>query len=377
MALEFGLNTEAGRLLRALYGKQKYSGTPHFSSLKTGAPLQYQPRMKDLGINPSRRALDPTEPSIDRETIASLDIPSVLPTPAPGPAPIERLGIQKRSQSTIRKRLEVEARTGDISLPPLKPGRNTDAEKRRLQMINQFKGGKGLPESASLPPLTGPLPMLLTGGGRPPQAAHLRPPTRSLPLTSPGGEGVSPSDTPLLRELRATYAAVASGMEESEAFMREVRALGQGSAGEEASHASGVLEAGRELARLQVAITKELGKVRGGAASVRGVGGGGVGGRGGEEEDWGEQQQQQHATASPPNISPSKQPKHSPSSPKPINQGDTVGGGFRVGLAGGNSAADPPHSFNLSLAGASVQLSPRKERPSPSSPPVSPLKGKQ
>jgi len=184
MALDFGLNTEAGRLLRALYGKQKYGAAPHFSTLKTGAPLTQQPRMKDLGINPLRRALDPMEPSLDREAMAALDIPSVIPAPAPGPAPIERLGIQKRSHSVIKRRAEVEARSGDISLPPLKPGRNTDAEKRRLQMINQFNGGKGLPEGASLPPLGGPYPCSLWVARARPCAA---PPPAPCPSSPRGG----------------------------------------------------------------------------------------------------------------------------------------------------------------------------------------------
>jgi len=299
--------------------------------------------MKDLGAVPGRT--DPTAPTFNRAAVDSLDIPSVLVAPELPLAPIERLGIQKRSHSTIKKRAEWEASHGDISLPPLKPGRNTDAEKYKLQIINQFKGGKALPSDVAFPALQGAIPLSLLSGKASNSSA--RPPTRIFPLTSVGGEESGSGDSLLLRELRATYVAVAQGMEESEAFMKEVRGLGGASEKEEAAHASSVLEAGRELLKIQAGINKELARLRGPPATI----------------EFGED-----VSLSPPAVSPGKSINqhsrlHLSPIPKPISDGDTVGGGFRVFPGSKSPPPPPPQDIkfrnDLSLSGAPA-LSPPK-----------------
>jgi len=257
--------------------------------------------------------------------------------------------VQKRSKSAIAARSAAEARAGDIALPPLRKGRNTEAEKSRLQVINQFKGGKGGGLTA-VAALEGEIPLTLlnpTGGagwGRPPAA------TAAPPLQPPGG-----GDSDLLRELRRTYAAVARGMEEAAAFADEMRALGASTAAVEAKHAAEVLGAGRELARLQGLINRELAATQQerpltvGSSSAPdsppqhhhppegGRGGGGGGGGGGSQRG---------------------SPTHALKPPRAFGEGDMVGGGFRV-FSHGASASPPKvavHDFKtegLGVFGAS------------------------
>ena len=300
IASQFGAGTAAGRLLRQLYGKPEYHAAPSFRALATRPLAGPQPRMRDLGA-PATRARDPTAATFDRA--APLDVPSVLPA-APAPlAAIEALGPQRRSASSIRARSEAEARAGDIALPPLRRGRNAEAEKQRLQLINQFKGGLGGGQVA-LAATDGPIPLaLLTGPGR----AQARPASRA----AGSGRGASPEpDSQLLQALRGTYAAVATGMEEAHKFMEELRGLGAATTQAEARHAAEVLGQGRELARLQAAINSEVSRrrpvtVEGG----RGLGGGGGGG-------------------SPAAAAPAGSPPRAP--PRAFGEGDIVGGGFRI-----------------------------------------------
>ena len=330
MAQAFGMDTAAGRLLRGIYGKPGYSAAPSFRGLATRPLGGPQPRMRDLGA-PLGRARDPTAATLDRS--APLEVPSVLPAPPAPPAPIDALGPQRRSASAIRARSEAEARAGDIALPPLRRGRNTELEKARLQAINQFKGGKG-GGLVQLAATDGALPLALL---QPP--GHARGGAQLAQAQAQARPGTT--DSALLQALKGTYAAVATGMEEAEAYMRELRALGGATAAAEARHASEVLAQGRELARLQALMNREASARRPvtvelGASRSPGGGSGGGGGGGG-------------ASGSPPRAAP-----------RAIGEGDCVAGGFRVpaGSGGGGGSV-------LALLGGEmgvVGVSPTKAR---------------
>ncbi len=75
-------------------------------------------------------------------------------------APIElRTGHGVMLKEDIDRKQAEDARTGDVVLPPLTKAVSTDTEKRRLQALFQFKGGKALPEELTLAPIDGHVPL--------------------------------------------------------------------------------------------------------------------------------------------------------------------------------------------------------------------------
>ena len=52
-------------------------------------------------------------------------------------------------------RLELQAKDADITFQPAKKAVSTDAEKRKLAAMFQFKGGKALPDELTLAPVEG------------------------------------------------------------------------------------------------------------------------------------------------------------------------------------------------------------------------------
>lgn len=75
-------------------------------------------------------------------------------------APIElRAGLGVVHKDVIDSRLAEDERTADRVLPPLSKAVSTEAEKRKLQAVFQFKGGKALPEELTLAPVDGHLPL--------------------------------------------------------------------------------------------------------------------------------------------------------------------------------------------------------------------------
>ncbi len=75
-------------------------------------------------------------------------------------APIElRAGLGVVHKDVIDSRLAEDERIADRVLPPLSKAVSTEAEKRKLQAVFQFKGGKALPEELTLAPVDGHLPL--------------------------------------------------------------------------------------------------------------------------------------------------------------------------------------------------------------------------
>lgn len=78
----------------------------------------------------------------------------------PSFAPIElRAGQGVVPKSEIDRRREEDERTADTVFPPLTKPVYTEAEKRKLQALFQFKGGKALPEELTLAPIEGHVPL--------------------------------------------------------------------------------------------------------------------------------------------------------------------------------------------------------------------------
>ena len=348
LAAQFGLNTEAGKLLLSLYGRKGYASAPDFRALPTRPLPSSRPRMRDLGA-PAERARDPSEATFDRDAVAAVDAarPSVAPKPPTPPAPIEALGVQKRSKSRIAAAEALASARGDIVGPPLRPGRNADVEKRRLQAAFQFKGGKALPEGVAAPALEGPVPLALlgVGGARPGSSASGR---RSGSGGGGGGGGAPAGGTgSLLQELRATHAAVGAAVDDAEAFMQELRRMGRATGGAEAEHALALQGQGRELGRLAAAIRAEE------AAEMARRG-----------ETGGAPRAPPQAPATPAGAGGGG--RSAPPPPRPFHEGERVGGGFRK--LPHSPTAPAGAAAPLRITGTPAPLSPRsppKERRQP------------
>jgi len=338
LAAQFGLNTEAGKLLLSLYGRKSYASAPDFRALAT-RPLPFRPRMRDLGA-PAERARDPADATFDRAAVAAVDAerPSMLPLPPAPPAPIEALGAQKRSKTAIAAREAAAAAAGDIVGPPLRPGRNGDAEKRRLQATFQFKGGKALPDGLSAPALDGPVPLALLGSPPAGAAAARR------PGSSGGGGGGGGGGSVLLWELRATHAEVAAAVDDAEAFMAELRRMGRATEAAEAEHAVALAGQGRELARLAAALREEECAELARRGAARGAAAG---------------------TPLPAAPLATASPRSPPHPPRPLHEGQRfAAGGFRKLPASppraSGSRADAAHP--LSVTGTPAPISPRSPK---------------
>lgn len=183
-----GHDTEAGRILASLYGKPK----PVVSAPKPVRSSSWAPAQAWRRPQHSPEAADPRAATLNREAIAAVDADK------PGPivvrqaqrAPIDLLDSRRRSAQAIADATEAEAATADRPAgPPVKPGYNIEAEKRRLQLTFQFKGGKGLPAEGLSEPLTGHIPIpIITGTGARTRKAR----TEQQALTRPASaSGVS------------------------------------------------------------------------------------------------------------------------------------------------------------------------------------------
>jgi hypothetical protein len=159
----FGLETEVGRMMLSLYGRPK-APPRNWRTLKT-APLAPQPRLVAGAIS------DPTAATFDRaRATAAAD---ARPRPfdhaaaaarAAIPAPVDALRSRRSAASiaaaTAREKPDVSAR------PLLRPGRDADSEKARLQATFAYRGGKGAGvDVAPLIDEATPMPVVFLGGG--------------------------------------------------------------------------------------------------------------------------------------------------------------------------------------------------------------------
>lgn len=241
-SLALAFDGEAARLLRGLYGRRKAAEPPR--DFKTVRMVEPHRPMRNLNSVPD--AADVYSATLNRTAMAVLDAEK----PAPvvyrprHVAPIERASGVIRSKEQIARALELEDAMADRAQAPIRPGRNTELEKARLAQQFTFKGGKALPEVALPAPVPGHVPLNIVTG----KAGAMRR-TGRLGGGAGGGshDGPAPPTSELLHELKATYDAVARGMEESAEYLQQLRALGAASKAQEAAHAADVAMRSREL----------------------------------------------------------------------------------------------------------------------------------
>lgn len=149
LARLYGLETDVGRLMLGIYGKPKPS-KQDWRSLST-TPIGAQPRMRELGTRPGARSAAAS--TINREAIAAVDAarPRPLGPAMPPPTAAVDLLPSRRSAASIAKRESAIARETVSTRPLLRPGRDSSAEKLKLQANFYLRGGKGAGMEA--PPL--------------------------------------------------------------------------------------------------------------------------------------------------------------------------------------------------------------------------------
>lgn len=244
LATVFGHDTDVGRMLQGLYGRPKASRAPPPSRLK---PMSGpQPLM--VGLNSKPDAIDPRARTLNRAAMEIID--------ATKPSPVVQREVHVAKIDTVRNLIRRKdqidefvrnSSSVDASLPPLKRGYNTEAEKKKLQTIFQFKGGKTLPSVGLPEAMDGHIPFhMLTGQPR-------RPPRNAFLSTS---ASTGPTSK-LLMELETTFDAVSKGLDESVAFIKELKSLGACTKQHEREHALELAERTRQLERLQDKISDE------------------------------------------------------------------------------------------------------------------------
>ena len=143
LARLFGLESDVGRMMMGIYGKPKVR-TQDWRSLPQTPLIGAQPRMKELSTRPDARSAAST--TVDRAAIAATD--AARPRPAgprapPGPAPIDLIPSRRSAAGIAAREASLMGDMASISRPLLRPGRDADAEKARLQATFFLRGGKG------------------------------------------------------------------------------------------------------------------------------------------------------------------------------------------------------------------------------------------
>jgi hypothetical protein len=256
LAMAFGMDTEAGKMILALYGRPKLNNVPR--DFKTKA-MDFETRPQPhLRLPNASATSDVYSRSLNRAAMALVDStkPAAIVHKPTHVAPIESIKGIVRNKEQIRQQILREEASADRAQIPLKPGRNTELEKARLAQQFTFKGGKALPEVALPAPMPGHVPLGLVTGKRA-GAGTLRRGGRSSEAAD-----AQYASSELLEELKATYEVVLRGMEESQDFINQLRKLGSATKAQETAHLTDVAVRTKELQDLQRQIQEEKARIQ-------------------------------------------------------------------------------------------------------------------
>jgi hypothetical protein len=200
------------RQLAQLYGQANYT----MPELKFKSKPMEGPQPLMLGLSSRPRASDPRRSKPAGATAALLSDSireDVMRPAAPVPVPAIESGRHIRSRSAIEARAAAESVGADLPQMPIRRGRNTEAEKRKLALLFTLKGGLALPEAGMPESLEGEVPLSLLMGRARSQAPR------------PAATGT------LFQELQRTYADLSRGLEETREYWDETARLSGGSLG--------------------------------------------------------------------------------------------------------------------------------------------------
>lgn len=157
----FGYHSEAGRLLRQLYGGGKERFRVRYPKVKKDESL-VNPREAGIWRNLRSDQVDPKSNSDRRAREKRVHVPK--PRMKRSEAAKIDCVPRRKSYAKIQKELgEVEREVRHFR-PKATRAVSTETEKRRLALCNQFKGGKGVPQCSSLCAVSKNIPLHLVTG---------------------------------------------------------------------------------------------------------------------------------------------------------------------------------------------------------------------
>jgi hypothetical protein len=180
----FGMDTEAGRLLNKLYAGSQHKPKIHYPRVRT--------RKEQTGAEEDRPKFIPGggKSTVDPRARTRADTSQMfVPKVGRGAKPKKRHAIDLITRRKAKQEIFDQNKADDVHRmryrPPLRRPVATDANKRLLQAQFQFKGGKCLPDTGTMQPIEGNLPMHLING-KPSRAQKKRfaaAAVSSMPLT--------------------------------------------------------------------------------------------------------------------------------------------------------------------------------------------------
>lgn len=153
----FKHDTEAGRLLARLYGVEGSGNKPKISypklkSSSTKKQLQHDSQWRAVGAPNTR---DPTEKRYDRTKAAAVPVPKFGRNKPNRTAAVDIIPKRKPAVS-CKIELDHRKQRSEAYRPPKQNVIYSEEEKNKLNEINTYRGGKGLPTDLTHP--VGPMP---------------------------------------------------------------------------------------------------------------------------------------------------------------------------------------------------------------------------
>jgi hypothetical protein len=253
-----GTDTEAGRMLRKLYGGRPNRALEFVPQPRVNPSLAVSKRRPFIPAGASLDAEDPRKASVDHDAAAAVEVPpdydAMRRLRWKPPALIDTHAGKRRSKASIDVAETRAARLADRAPTHGGNASGTDLEKRKLQLAFQFKGGKSLPPSVAADPLEGEVPMSLVLG-RPVRGRRAPKADAAATAASSPGRKHGPSSAYLF-ELLALFDDVLRSVEEEKDLLRGGR--GASGTGEPRSAIRARVEQKiGELDRLEQAIDAE------------------------------------------------------------------------------------------------------------------------
>lgn len=179
----FGMDTEAGRLLNKLYAGSQHKPKIHYPRVRVRKQRGADENKPKFIPGGGKSTVDPRART--RADTSKMYVPKV----GRGAKPKKRHAIDLITRRKAKQEIFDQNKADEVHRmryrPPLRRPVATDTNKRLLQAQFQFKGGKCLPETGTMQPIEGNLPMHMING-KPSRAQKKRfaaAAVSSMPLT--------------------------------------------------------------------------------------------------------------------------------------------------------------------------------------------------
>jgi len=250
----FGMDTEAGRLLNKLYAGSLRKPTINYPPVRTRKKMNEEnkptfiPGGGNVGVNARAKT---------KKDTSSLFVPKVgMGKKQQRSHAIDLITKRKPKQEIIDQRKEANVQRNRYR-PPHRKEVATDSQKRLLQAHFQFKGGKILPETGTMQPIEGHLPLQLVSGK--PSQARKRAAAVKVAAEAAAKEAAAadPESTRLL-QLEKDFEEVMDEIDERKKFLDEMLQFGSK---EVAKHKDTVMAEIGGLVRRAKDLDKEIKKM--------------------------------------------------------------------------------------------------------------------